>query len=198
MMVMNFGRTSSTRISAVLFLVVLFSGSCIFSPNKGKDEPITGGTWQDPKTPDNVLNNLKVAFETSNIEFYRKCLHDNYFYVSQSETDSLDLRWSKSEDVQIVENVMKGSTKFIFNAAQNSEREEYGKNYPDIPVGATIVDDHPNEMWLVINYTVRMQIYTKSYGDITVDQYMEFKFVQDPTTKMYSIIQWNDLSNLTN
>jgi hypothetical protein len=191
---MYIGRTRITRICAVLSLVLLFSGACIFSPTKDKPVSGPGGKVEIPTTPEKVLNNLKLAFDDENIEYYRNCLNDNYFYVSRSEVDTLDIRWSKSEDVQIVEKVMKGSSKFVFNAVQNAQIEEYGKNCPNIPVGATVVDEHPNEMWLVINYTVDMEIFTKSFGDINVHQFMEFKFVKD-AEGLYSIIQWNDLTN---
>lgn len=194
---MYIGHFRLIHVFATLFFVMLFSGSCIFSPKKDNGGTVENGKWEKPVSPDKVLNNLKVAFNDKNIEFYRNCLHDNYYYVSQSETDSLDIRWSKSEDVRIVENVMNGCNKFVFTAVQNSQIEEYGKNCTNIPVGATIVEEHPDEMWLVINYTVDMEIFTKTYGDIEVNQYMEFKFVKD-SEGLYSIIQWNDLSNLSN
>ncbi len=191
---MCIGRTRVTRNIAVLFMVLLFSGSCIFSPKPSDDDPVNiDPKWEEPKTPENVLNNLKKAFELDNIEFYRKCLHDNYFYVSKSDIDSLAIRWNKSEDVQIVENIMKGSNKFIFTAQENAQYEEYGENCPNIPMGALQTNKHPNEMWLVINYTVDMEIFTKSYGDINVHQFMEFKFVKKDS--LYSIIEWNDLTN---
>ena len=192
---MNIGHIRFARIWVVLCLGILFSGACIFSPKKDDPGIDTPGKVEIPTTPEKVVNNLKLAFSDQNIEYYRNCLHDNYFYLCKSEVDTLDIRWNKSEDVQIVENVMKGSKKFIFTAFQNTQIEEYGDKCLNIPDGATISYDHPNEMWLVINYTVDMEIFTKSYGDINVHQFMEFKFVKDPKTNLYSIIQWNDLTN---
>jgi hypothetical protein len=185
------------RIYIMAALVALLSGSCVFSPKSEDPDPGPAGKWVDPTAPDKVINNLKVAFDDLNIEFYRNCLHANYFYLSRSETDNIDIRWSKSEDVSTVTNIMEGSTKFVFNAEKNSEHEEYGKDYPpdQIPEGAVIVDDHPTEKWLVVNYTVDMEIFTKSYGEYNIHQFMEFKFFQDPVTKLYSIILWNDLTN---
>ena len=83
----------------------------------------------------------------------------------------------------------------VFQAVQNSIYEEYGKNCTDIPDGAVVVEDHPNEMWTVVNYIVDMEIFTKTIGDYRVHQYMEFKFLKDSVTKEYSIILWNDLTN---
>ena len=184
------------RVYYAILCAALLSGSCIFSPRSESPEPSPEGKWEEPTSPDKVVNNLKVAFDELNIEFYRNCLNDNYFYLSRSEVDNIDIRWSKSEDVRIVENVMRGSTKFVFTAVQNSIQEEYGKDYGDIPDGAVVVPEHPNEMWLVVNYIVDMDIFTKSFGEYNVHQFMEFKFVKDPKTNRYTIVLWNDLTNL--
>jgi len=183
------------RVLLAVLISALISSSCIFSPKSESGDKTPSGKWEEPISPDKVINNLKVAFDELNIEFYRKCLHDNYYYFSPSDVDNPDIRWSKSEDVRIVENIMKGSTKFVFNAVQNSVHEEYGKDCSDIPDGAVVVPDHHNEMWLVVNYIVDMEIFTKSFGEYNVHQFMDFKFVRDPQTKLYSIVLWYDLTN---
>lgn len=183
------------RISCAILLAALIYGSCVFSPKSEKPEPSPKGKWEEPTSPDKVVNNLKVAFDELNIEFYRDCLHDNYFYLSRSEVDNIDIRWSKSEDVRIIENLMNGSFKVVFNAVQNSVLEEYGKDCENIPDGAIVVPEHPNEMWLVVNYIVDIEVDTKEKGDFTVHQFMEFKFVKDPKTNLYAIVLWNDLTN---
>ena len=183
------------RVFFAVVCAALIAGSCVFSPKSESPEPTPTGKWEDPSSPDKVVSNLKVAFNDLNIEFYRDCLNDNYFYLSRSEVDNIDIRWSKSEDVTTVENLMNGCLKFVFTAVQNTVHEEYGKDYPDIPDGAVVVPEHPNEKWLVVSYIVDMEIFTKTKGDFNVHQYMEFKFVQDPKTKFYSIVLWNDLTN---
>ncbi len=184
------------RFFLALACVMVLSASCVFSPKSenGGDDPT--GKWEEPVSPEKVLNNLELAFDDLNVEFYRKCLNDNYFYLSRSEVDNIDIRWNKSEDVSTIDNIMKGSTKFVFQAVENSTHEEYGKDYPPekIPDGAVVVDDHPNEMWVVVNYIVDMEIFTKTKGDYRVHQYMEFKFIKD-SENHYSIILWNDLTN---
>jgi hypothetical protein len=184
-----------TRFLGAVLLAAVLAGSCVFSPKSEDSEPSENGKWQTPTSPDKVLGNLKLAFDDLNIEFYRDCLNSNYFYLSRSETDNVDIRWSKSEDVSTVENLMSGSFKVVFTAVQNSVHEEYGKDYSDIPDGAIVVPDHPTELWMVIDYLVDMEIDTKTKGDFTVHQYMEFKYLKDPKTKLYSIILWNDLTN---
>lgn len=182
------------RVSCAILLAVLISGSCVFSPKSENPEPSPTGKWEEPTSPDKVVNNLKVAFDELNINFYRDCLNDNYFYLSRSETDNIDIRWSKSDDVTIIENLMEGSFKVVFTTVQNSIHEEYGKDceYPD---GAVVVPEHPNEMWLVVNYIVDIEVDTKLKGDFIVHQFMEFKFVKDPKTNLYSIVLWNDMTN---
>jgi hypothetical protein len=185
------------KVYMMAALVALLSGSCVFSPKSEDPDPGPGGKWEDPTTPDKVINNLKVAFDNLDINKYRDCLHNNYFYTSPSTTDNPDIRWSKSEDVSTVGNVMTGSKNFVFTAVENSRHEEYGKDYPpdQIPEGAVVVDDHPTEKWVVVNYTVDMEIMTKEHGEYDVHQFMEFKFLQDPASKLYSIILWNDLTS---
>jgi len=192
---MKLFRTRIAQICAALSLAALVPVSCIFSPKEENGGDHGGSQIERPVSPEAVVNNLKVAFNQLNIEFYRDCLHDNYFYLSRSEVDNQDIRWSKSEDVQVVGNLMKGTTKFVFTAVENSRIEEYGKSYPDIPDGAVVVPEHPTEKWLVINYTVDMEIFTREKGDLNVHQFMEYKFFQDPVTKLWSIILWNDLTN---
>lgn len=175
-------------------LVILFSGSCIFSPKKESEIITPGSKIEIPVSPEKVVNNLKVAFQQLNINFYRDCLHNNYFYESKSETDTLDIRFSKSEDVRVIENIMNNCTSFVFTSSEYGSIEEWGKDVPNPPNGALIVDEHPKEVWLVKTYLIDMDIFTKTYGDFKIHQLMEFKFLQDPQSKLYSIIQWNDLT----
>ena|GEM_PF-4200821 len=175
-------------------LIILFSGSCIFSPEKDPTPIIVVGKIESPVSPEKVVNNLKVAFQQLNINFYRDCLNDNYFYENKSTTDTLDIRWSKSEDVQVIENIMNNCTSFVFTSSEYGSIEEWGKDVLNPPNGALIVDEHPSEVWLVKTYLIDMDITTKTYGDFKVHQLMEFKFLQNSQTKLYSIIQWNDLT----
>jgi hypothetical protein len=182
-------------IFIISLVVALVSGSCIFSPKKDSGGNLPTGQIETPTSPEKVVNNLKVSFQQLNINFYRDCLHDNYFYESKSDTDTLDIRLSKSEDVRTVERIMNNCTSFVFNSSDVNSYDEYGKDVADPPSGAIIVDDHPNEVWLVKTYLIDMGIFTKTYGDFSIHQLMEFKFVQNPANKLYSIIQWNDRTN---
>lgn len=184
----------SCFVLLTILSVTLFSSSCIFSPKKESETITPGGKIENPVSPEKVVNNLKVAFQQLNINFYRDCLHDNYFYTSKSTTDTLDIRFSKSEDVQVVENIMNNCTSFVFNSSEYGSIEEWGKDVPNPPNGALIVNEHPSEVWLVKTYLIDMDIFTKTYGDFKIHQLMEFKFVQDAQSKLYTIIQWNDLT----
>ncbi len=190
---MKLGRV--TRICAVLVLLSLIIGACIFSPDKGNETIQADNRIKVAASPDSVVHNLKVAFDQLDVEVYRNCLNDNYFYVSRSEVDDQEIRWNKSEDVRVVENVINGSTKFVFQAVEHSRYLEYGENCPDKPQGASISPDHPDEIWTIIRYTVDMQIFTKQHGDIEVHQFMDFKFREDQNG-LWSIVEWNDMTNM--
>lgn len=167
--------------------------SCIFSPDKGDDErPPDNRVFVDPTTPKLVIQNLEVSFTQLEHDWYERCLHENYFYESPSKTDELDLRWGRTEEVQVIENMMTDCTQFIFTASEIGSYEEWGSKVPNIPQGYEVSEEHPNEIWYVYNYLVTMDIFTKTYGDFQVKQDMKFKMVHDPETKLYSIIRWID------
>ncbi|MCE5248773.1 hypothetical protein LLG96_00995 [bacterium] len=177
-------------------LVVSFLiGSCIFSPKEGKeDNPVDNGAFEDPVTPQKVIENLKVSFSHLEVDWYEKCLHENFFWESPSKTDELDVRWSRSEELHVIDRLMQDCTAFIFSAHEISSYEEWGSNMDPLPDGAIVSEDHPNEIWYVYNYTIDMDIFTRTYGDFKVHQDMQFKMVKDPDTKLYSVIRWIDIT----
>ena len=188
------------HIALTVFVILLFSASlsCIFSPKTGKKDSQPVGQWVEPTTPRKVINNLQVSFNLRDIDFYERCLHENYFYRSPSDIDSLDLYWSRSEDVQTVGNIMRGCREFIFNSSEINIYEEYGKNVPDKPDGAKLDenDEHPDEIWYICAYYITMDIFTLNFGDFKVQQDMIFKMVENPETHLFSIIRWVDLNPL--
>ena len=189
-------RKSFALYSSYLLITLFMTfclGSCIFSPKKGSDDgPVENGVMQEPTRARTVIENLKVAFSHLEHDWYEQSLHPNFFYEVPSKTDELDIRWSRSEDTQTIESLMEDCTAFVFNPSEISSYKEWGKNVDDIPDGAEIVEDHPDEIWYVYNYTVDMDIFTRTYGDFKVHQDMQFKMVIDNDTGLYSIIRWID------
>jgi hypothetical protein len=179
------------RLLIIVFLLCNVN-SCIFSPKTGEKGTTPTGQWETPTTPRKVVNNLQVAFDRRDVNLYERCLHENYFYISPSYIDSLDINWPRSDDVRAVENVMNNCTKIVFTPLEISIVEEYGKDVPNIPDGKTIVDDHPTEIWWVCTYYVTMDVFTKDYGEMLVKQDMKYKMVEDTATHYYSIIRWID------
>ena len=63
------------NIAQIILSIVLILGlsfSCIFSPKEGHKKQNPPGKWQEPMTPDIVVENLKVAFNYLDIDFYDK------------------------------------------------------------------------------------------------------------------------------
>ncbi len=187
------------RFLPALSLALLVFTSCIFSPDTGEKSPKPPQQWEEPTTPRKVIKNLEVAFDQLDIDFFERCLHENYYYRSPSDTDEFDLYWSRSEEVMAVGNVMDGCREIIFTPSEIRIYEEYGSNVPNKPDGAIIDDsgEHPDDIWYICDYYITMDIFTKELGDFKVQQDMHFKMVQDPETELFSIIRWVDDNQLT-
>jgi len=89
---------------------------------------------------------------------------------------------------------MDACREFIFTPSEIHIYEEYGKNVQQIPDGAIIEegDDHPDVIWYICDYYITMDIFFKELGDYRVQQDMKFKMVENPETKLFSIIRWVD------
>lgn len=190
-------KTTKIFLIIVNTLLFTFSFSCIFAPKEGQRKPNPPGKWQEPITPGIVIENLKVSFSDLDIDFYERCLHENYYYESPSEIDSLNVEsWSYSTDVFVVGNIFDDCTTFVFMPSFVSLIKEYGVNVPDIPPGEKVSDEHPNKIWYIYNYDISMDLYLKSYGDIKIQQFMKFVMVEDPESH-WSIIRWIDETPIT-
>ena len=77
-----------------------------------------------------------------------------------------------------------------------SLEKEYGKNVPDIPQGAEISDEHPDEIWYKYNYDITMDMSLKTFGEYRVHQFMTFVMVED-SEGLWSIIRWIDETNIS-
>lgn len=190
-------KTTKIFLIIVNTLLFTFSFSCIFAPKEGQRKPNPPGKWQEPITPGIVIENLKVSFSDLDIDFYERCLHENYYYESPSEIDSLNVEsWSYSTDVFVVGKIFDDCTTFVFMPSFVSLIKEYGVNVPDIPPGEKVSDEHPNKIWYIYNYDISMDLYLKSYGDIKIQQFMKFVMVEDPESH-WSIIRWIDETPIT-
>lgn len=182
-----------------MFIVIIFFTtyiSCIFSPKTGKKKSSSTPQELVPTSPRNVINNLQVAFNLRDIDFFERCLHEDYYYVSPSLIDSLDIQWSYSDDILAVRGVMEKSREIIFTPSEINIYEEYGANVPNIPETAILEtgNEHPDDIWWICDYYITIDIFTNDYGDFKAQQDMKFKMVEDNETKLYSIIQWYDES----
>ncbi len=187
----------SSFILYIFLVIFALLFSCIFAPKEGERKtPASTGKWQDPIAPEVVIENLKVAFNDRDIDLFERCLHPDYFYESPSEIDSLDVRWARSEEVRIVGEIFDDCTAFVFNTSTYSNIKEYGSNIQYPPPGSEISDEHPDDIWYIFTYDISMDLYLKTYGDLKVQQFMEFVLVEDPENH-WSIIRWIDETIIT-
>lgn len=179
----------------LIAIAAMTAQSCIFSPKDDKGGTIDDSNlvWTPPTTPRKVIQNLEVTFRKRDIEFYRNCLNPDYYYISPSKIDELDIAWGFSEDIRVVGNIMSASNEFIFTPSEHSIFMEYGKNVPNPPEDAVIEsgDEHPDEIWYICSYYITMDIVTND-NSYKVQQDMLFKMVEDPDTGLFTIIRWID------
>lgn len=181
-------------------IIVIVVSSCIFSPDSGKKTQKPTQQWQEPTSPSIVIKNLEVAFNETDIDFYERCLNENFYYRSPSNTDELDIYWSRSQEIQTMRRLFAGCREFIFTPSQIRIYEEYGANVSNIPDGAMLDEngEHPNEIWIVCDYYITMDIFFNELGSFKVQQDMKFKMVENPKTHLYSIIRWVDDTQIVN
>lgn len=189
-----FRRFISLALFSVLVCGIL--GSCIFSPKEGKKTDPPKPLWEDPINPGAVISNLEVAFNNKDIDFYEKCMHKDYYWMSPSQTDSLPESWPLTTDLRVVKDVFADAISFEFIANQNSFSVEYGSNMENIPPGSQVSEEHPNSIWYKYNYSITMHINLKTYGEMQVNQYMTFVMVEEPKG-YWSIIRWIDSTDLS-
>jgi hypothetical protein len=181
----------------MLCILFILSSSCIFAPKEGtKKDSETTGKWQEPILPQIVIENLKVSFNDRDIDFYERCLHEDYFYESPSEIDSLDVSWSRSTDVRVMQNLFDDCIACVFTPSSSSLIKEYGINISDRPNGALVSEEHPDEIWYIYNYDISIDLTFKTYGEMKVHQFMKFAMVENPENH-WSIIRWIDETSLT-
>ncbi|MFC1541126.1 hypothetical protein ACFL50_01610 [Candidatus Latescibacterota bacterium] len=194
---MNIKRNIIIASILIAAALSMLSSSCIFAPKEGERKvDDTVGKWQTPVAPDIVIENLKVAFNDRDIDLYERCLHVNYFYESISEIDSLNVSWSRSTDVSVMRNLFDDCLSFVFIPIQSSIIKEYGSGITDIPEGAQISDEHPNEIWRIYNYDISMDLSFRTHGEMRVHQFMKYAMVEDENGH-YSIIRWIDETSLS-
>jgi len=179
--------------------LLLLNLSCVFSPDTGEKTRKPPPQWVEPTTPRKVIKNLEVAFTQLDIDFYERCLHENFYYRSPSDIDEFDIYWSRPVEIETMRKLFAECREFIFTPSEINIYEEYGKNVPNKPDGAIIDenDEHPDDIWIVCDYYITMDIFFKTLGDYKVQQDMKFIMVEDPETHLFSIIRWVDDTQIT-
>jgi hypothetical protein len=92
-----------TGLPSVLLLIFLISGCSLFSTRQ-PDEPITdSGTFSQPDTPEQVVENIQSAISELNTLNYRRSLADGMIFrptASAQARESVFLNWSRPQEEQ--------------------------------------------------------------------------------------------------
>ncbi len=201
------GRRSAGTVLWIFGIATLLFSAC-WNPFAPDTTRIDGDPFvHEPLTsPDNVFYELNYAMNQKDIEIYEDVLDDAYLFISESQIDTLDCNFGKTEDVTL--------TGRVFDYYETVEYElmetgahwiEYGINVA--PEGATdISEDHPDENWEVFRRPVTMYLLDESGTEgWFVQSDFEFKMrkqkdpntgepILDPETKVqiWKIVRWTE------
>jgi hypothetical protein len=148
-------------------------------------------------SPENVFYELNYAMNQKEIEPYEDVLDDDYLFISESQTDTLDCRFPKTEDVRIVGIIFDYFDIVRYELMETGAQwTEYGSNIP--PEGAMdISDEHPDENWEVFRRPVTMDLLDETKTDgWYIDSNFEFKMRKLKDTKtgeqIWKIVRWEE------
>ncbi|MCP4798580.1 MAG: hypothetical protein GY893_01360 [bacterium] len=110
-------RRQITFLTVLLAFIALFSlTGCIFSPDDDTGPPPGNEPpeYDPPYTKEQVLTNLKIAYEEMDINGYRDCLHPDYkFLFIPEEGDQLGIPngyFERAEDLEVMERTFSGNS----------------------------------------------------------------------------------------
>ena len=110
----------STRKLAVFVLLAAFAltlSGCWnpFAPDKGDPVPIVPADYHERLTPEDVIHNLKTAYEWKNADEYLDCLSEDFvFHPSEDDLQHPDPNnpmpdeWYKSDETEMHTNMFTG------------------------------------------------------------------------------------------
>ena len=111
-----------TRRLAVLVLLAAFAltlSGCWnpFAPDKGDPVPIVPADYHERLTPEDVIHNLKTAYEWKNAGEYLDCLSEDFiFFTNESDqqhaNDPLPEEWYKSDEEEMHNKMFTGADAF--------------------------------------------------------------------------------------
>jgi len=109
----------SIRRLAVLVLLAAFAltlSGCWnpFAPDKGDPVPIVPADYHERLTPEDVIHNLKTAYEWKNAGEYLDCLSEDFIFFTnetdqQDPTDPLPEEWFKSDETAMHNKMFTGA-----------------------------------------------------------------------------------------
>ena len=157
--------------------------------------------------PDSVINQVEYSWENKVDIDFEEVLYEGYIYRSNSTTDSIDLVFRRSEELQTLRNILEAFETIVITF-EEPERVwlEYGENaVPDSLDNVATTPNHPNEVWTVYRLIGELLFFNtdEDTGEDTgfiVRQRFDFSFrphVVNGKT-LWQHAEWNDRDALFN
>ena len=186
--------------------VLCFLGiaTMLFAACRNPFAPDTTRTDGDPfvheplTSPENVFHELDYAMNQKDIEIYEDVLDDAYLFISESQIDTLDCNFGKTEDVTL--------TGRDFNYFYKVEYELMGIGGQQWIEYGSESEEHPDEDWEVFRRPVTMDLLDESGTEgYYIQSDFEFKMrkQKDPDTgepildsetkaQIWKIVRWEE------
>ncbi len=128
---MKTSRGKRTLFTGIVTLALVGS-ACLFSPDSGGEGP-SSDYYSPVDTPEKLLSNFKLAYQTKNLDAYMDCLHDEFeFMLLEVDWDDytgngvIDESWGRdieedmtanmfsSDQAEIIELTLDGNTQTVW------------------------------------------------------------------------------------
>ncbi|NNE35124.1 MAG: hypothetical protein HKN13_07815 [Rhodothermales bacterium] len=97
-------KNRPSQVLGLLFLSICFSGACSLFSTRSPEDPLTdAGTFSQPDTPEQVVDNLISAIAELNTLNYRRSLNENLIFhptASAEARETVFANWGRAQEEQ--------------------------------------------------------------------------------------------------
>ncbi len=193
----TFRETGFNRVLLAALAAALMSAQCADRASGPPPRPPEVEASQVASTPEIAMDNLKLAFEERDPDFYESLLDDGFVFTEVDCRGEL-LYWNdRQEELAVMGGDGDDSRRGVFDVFRTIEFDLIAEDrYDELGADSPIVfegdlDGHPEEDWHVYRGHMRLLLLHAPDEGFLVDQVMTFKLRQDEAGT-WRIRRWAD------